>query len=146
MPNMVTMSQTVANILLDYQKQKKLEDHELEKHRLIVDFNGVQSLVINEFHRLGFCPSYDEVKKYLQPGMIDRSPNFDVPPGHFCQWIADNVDHNIAITDGHNTFDGMGVIMCKFEPLNEKPNILSERKVLCWKNWLKAADISAEEK
>ncbi|KAF2886025.1 hypothetical protein ILUMI_20148 [Ignelater luminosus] len=59
----------------------------------------------------------------------DLAPNVDVPPGHFCWWIADNVDHNIATTDGHNTFHGRGIIMCKSGPLSEKPNILSEKKV-----------------
>lgn len=229
MPNMVTMGQTVANILLDYQKQKKLEDPELEKYRLIeaaaklikteikllstsmeyypssseiaseqenkkflpsvlqhfldiiigtkaCDLKkisigqalvqasrprslispillgvGVQlhrdfgsRLLVDELHRLGFSVSYDEVKKYLQSAIMDRTPNFEVSPGHFCQWIADNVDHNIATTDGHNTFHGMGIIMCKSGLLGEKSNLLSERKVLRWKNRLNAADISAE--
>lgn len=35
MPNIVTMGQTVNNILSQYQKQVKLEDPELEKYRLI---------------------------------------------------------------------------------------------------------------
>jgi len=30
--------------------------------------------------------------------------------GHFIQYIADNVDHNIRTIDGHNTFHGMGII------------------------------------
>lgn len=35
---------------------------------------------------------------------MDRTPNFEIPSGHFCQWIADNEDHNIATTDGHKHF------------------------------------------
>ncbi|KAF2890647.1 hypothetical protein ILUMI_15526 [Ignelater luminosus] len=101
-------------------------------------------LLVDELYRLGLCVSYDEVKKYLQSGIINRSQNFDVSPGHFCQWIGNNVDHNIATTDGHNIFHGMGIIMYKSGPLGEKSNILSEKKVLHWKNWPKAADISAE--
>lgn len=38
----------------------------------------------------------------------------------------------------------MGIIMCKSGPLGEKSILLSERKVLCWNNWLNAADISVE--
>ena len=34
-------------------------------------------------------------------------PNFST---QFIQYIADNVDHNIRILDGNNTFHGMGMI------------------------------------
>ena len=30
--------------------------------------------------------------------------------GHFIQYVADNVDHNIRTIDGHNTFHEMGII------------------------------------
>ncbi|KAF2898812.1 hypothetical protein ILUMI_07364 [Ignelater luminosus] len=81
----------------------------------------------------------------IKSGIMFRSPNFDVPPGHFCRWIADNVDHNIATIDGHNTFHGMGIIMCKSEPLDEKPNILSERKDVLDSNLQLPAELSSEE-
>ena len=31
-------------------------------------------------------------------------------PGNFTQWVADNVDHNVATLDGQGTFHGMGII------------------------------------
>ena len=31
-------------------------------------------------------------------------------PGHFVQYVADNVDHNVCTLDGQNTFHGMGII------------------------------------
>ena len=37
----------------------------------------------------------------------------DIPgitPGHFVQFVADNVDHNVRTLDGFNTFHGMGII------------------------------------
>lgn len=56
------------------------------------------------------------------------------------------MDHNIATTDGHNTFHGMGIriIMCKSGPLSEQSNILSERKIRRLKTRLSAADISEQ--
>lgn len=41
------------------------------------------------------------------------SQGTDIPgysDGHFIQYVADNVDHNIRTIDGHNTFHGMGII------------------------------------
>ena len=31
-------------------------------------------------------------------------------PGHFTQWIADNVAHNLITLDGKNSFHGTGII------------------------------------
>ncbi|CAH1107833.1 unnamed protein product [Psylliodes chrysocephalus] len=103
-------------------------------------------LLVDELYRLGFSISYDEVLKYLQSAIIDKTPNFQVPTGHFCQWIADNVDHNIATIDGQNTFHGMGIIMCKSGPPDTKSNSLSERKIPRCKIRLNAANVSAEAK
>ncbi|KAF2890083.1 hypothetical protein ILUMI_16090 [Ignelater luminosus] len=41
----------------------------------------VSRLLVDEHHRLGFCVSYDEVKKYLQSGIIDGTDDdndFDI--------------------------------------------------------------------
>lgn len=73
-------------------------------------------LLVDELHRHESSVSYGEVKKYLQPAIMDKTLNSEVPPGHLCQWISNNVDHNIAATDGRNTFHGMGIIIYKFEP------------------------------
>jgi len=70
--------------------------------------------LIDSLHRLGFCSSYYEIKKFQRgaavtqgtqiPGYI--SGNF----GQFVQYAADNVDHNVRTLDGNNTFHGMGMI------------------------------------
>ena len=31
-------------------------------------------------------------------------------PGTFTQWVADNVDHNVASLDGQGSFHGMGIV------------------------------------
>ena len=31
-------------------------------------------------------------------------------PGTFTQWVANNVDHNVATLNGEGTFHGMGII------------------------------------
>lgn len=195
--NMITFGKTVSNIILDYHKQKRLDDPDEEKFRLIesaaklirteinllyknkdfypsasdiasVEENktylppvlltfldiliggkrndlkqvsigqaimqacrprslicpiplavGVQihrdfgsRFLIDEIFNLGFSVSYDEVQKYIHSSVMDERNQCVVPSGHFSQWVADNVDHNIATIDGHNTFHGMGVIMC----------------------------------
>ena len=55
--------------------------------------------LIDEMSRLGFSISYDEVNWYKQS--VIQSESFDnllteYFPGTFTQWVADNVDHNVA--------------------------------------------------
>ena len=62
-------------------------------------------------NKMGFASSYDEVKKFECSAAVSHGldvPNFG--PGHFIQYSADNVDHNIRTLDGLNTFHGMGMI------------------------------------
>jgi len=45
--------------------------------------------------------------------MASESPNSiltEYLPGTFTQWVADNIDHNVATLDGQGTFHGMGII------------------------------------
>ena len=63
--------------------------------------------------RLGFSISYDEVTRYKHS--VIQSENGDnllaeYLPGTFTQWVADNVDHNLATLDGQESFHGMGII------------------------------------
>ena len=37
-------------------------------------------------------------------------------PGHFVQYVADNVDHNVCTLDGQNTFHGMGIRIAAVTP------------------------------
>ena len=59
--------------------------------------------LVNELSRLGFSITYDEVNRYKQS--VIQSENLDSLlaeyfPGTFTQWVADNVDHNVATLDG----------------------------------------------
>ncbi len=70
--------------------------------------------LLGELNQLGFSVSYDEVKRYKQ-SVIESNKEADAVlpaqyPGHFTQWVADNVDHNVATLDGRDTFHGMGMI------------------------------------
>ena len=67
--------------------------------------------MIDTLNSLGFCFSYAEVQKYEAAA---TKWNFEIETGEesekAVQFDADNVDHNIATIDGHNTFHGMGMI------------------------------------
>ena len=69
--------------------------------------------LIDEMSRLGFSISYDEVNQYKQS--VIQSESFDnllteYFLGTFTQWVADNVDHNVASLDGQGSLYGMGII------------------------------------
>ena len=69
--------------------------------------------LIEELSRLGFSISYDEVNRYKQSVIQNESLDnilTEYFPGTFTQWVADNVDHNVATLDGRGTFHGMGII------------------------------------
>ena len=69
--------------------------------------------LINELSHLGFSISYDEVIKYKQSVIQSETPEnllSEHIPGTFTQWVADNVDHNVATLDGQGSFHGMGII------------------------------------
>ena len=69
--------------------------------------------LINEFSHLGFSFSYDEVIKYKQSVIQSETPEnllSEYIPGTFTQWVADNVDHNVATLDDQGSFHGMGII------------------------------------
>ena len=58
-----------------------------------------------------FCCSYSEVTKFVRNAAVNQGT--DIPgftPGHFGQYVADNVDHNVRTIDGMDTFHGMGMI------------------------------------
>ena len=70
--------------------------------------------VITELNKLGFCVSYDEVTRFKQNVVQSTNVEDFISASHsgssFTQWIADNVDHNLATIDGKQTFHGMGII------------------------------------
>ena len=69
--------------------------------------------LVDELSRLEFSISYDEVKIYKQSVIESESLDSllaEYLPGAFTQWVADNVDHNVASLDGTGSFHGMGII------------------------------------
>ena len=63
--------------------------------------------VINEQSQLGYSISYDEVNRYRQS--VIQSESLDNLLAE-CQWVADNVDLNVASLDGSGNLHGMGII------------------------------------
>lgn len=67
--------------------------------------------LIDTLNHLGFSSSYTEVQKFQLNAAAQQG--IDLPPAKgndTIQFVADNVDHNSATLDGHNTFHGMGII------------------------------------
>ena len=91
--------------------------------------------LINELSRLGFSVSYDEVIRYKQSVIQSESLENTLTeylPGTFTQWVADNVDHNVATLDGEGTFHGMGIIAVSTPedktPLTLKARVITRQK------------------
>ena len=74
--------------------------------------------LIDELYRLGFSVSYSEVTRFKQACAANKSSVLELLPemntDSFTQFIADNVDHNVATLDGQNTFHGIGIIDSTF--------------------------------
>ena len=63
--------------------------------------------LIDSLNSHGFCSSYTEVTKFEMSAAQTKGTDI---PGHFVQYVADNVEHNVCTLDGQNTFHGMGII------------------------------------
>ena len=76
--------------------------------------------LVNELARLGFSISYSEVKRFKQSAMVDEKAGEQsaYQTSNFCQWVGDNVDHNINTLNGKGTFHGMGIIACSIDTGN----------------------------
>ena len=66
--------------------------------------------LVDTLHSLGFCASYQEVKRFEGNAAVDQGVNIPNHTSQFIQYAADNVDHNIVTLDGNDTFHGMGII------------------------------------
>ena len=67
--------------------------------------------LIDSLNSHGFCASYKTVQKYERSAAVAQGT--EIPgytPGHFVQYSADNVDHDLRTLDGTGTFRGMGII------------------------------------
>ena len=85
--------------------------------------------LVNELSRLGFSISYDEVNRYKQSVIQSESLDSllaEYFPRTFTQWVADNVDHNVASLDGNGSLHGMEIIGIS-TPTDNVP--------LCAKSW-----------
>jgi hypothetical protein len=83
---------------------------------------GSRSLVDTLFS-LGFCLSYDEVKKYESSSAVEQGISIPGITDTSClQFMADNVDHNIDTLDGNGTFHGMGIVaaITPSDPIKKK--------------------------
>ena len=80
--------------------------------------------LIESLNSHGFCCSYDEVKRYERCASMTE---YEIPknygPQNFLQYAADNVDHNIRILDGKNTFHGIGIIAAFTPGINVEARI-----------------------
>ena len=65
--------------------------------------------LVNHLYRLGYSISYDEVLRFKH-SVIDSSESPIPSDGSFCQWVADNVDHNQVTLTGKGTFHGMSFL------------------------------------
>lgn len=79
------------------------------------------SRLITEISRLGFCSTYDELRRFKLSAVRARtsdqehhsSNNTDLNKHHtsmLTQYVAGNVDHDIQTIGGRNIFHGMGII------------------------------------
>lgn len=87
--------------------------------------------LIDSLYEHGFCCSYSEVTKFERSSVIAQGT--DIPnwtTGHFMQYAADNVDHNIRSLDGKNTFHGMGIIATVTPNVMSKESMFLLRKLL----------------
>jgi len=87
--------------------------------------------LVDELSRLGFSVSYDEVNRYKQSIVESESLNSllaEYLPGAFTQWVADNVDHNVASLDGTGSLHGMGIIAVS-TPRNNVPLYATSRVI-----------------
>ena len=89
--------------------------------------------LIETLHKLGFCLGYLTVLKHKQSAVlnqkIDSFAKFPYP-GHFTQWIADNVDHNLVTLNGEETFHGMGLISVSTKTTTDACAPIEERSLL----------------
>ena len=88
--------------------------------------------LIDHLSRFGYSITSDEVLRFKESAIesFETYQSENTMPV-FTQWVADNVDHNIATLTGKGTFHGMGVISCSTSlvtNLTQKIKRLKERK------------------
>ena len=87
--------------------------------------------LIDLINAMGLCATYHEALRYESSAA--NSAEYKVAMDAFVQFVFDNADYNVRTLDGHNTFHGMGGVMCvtpcsalstpkEFERLKQLPN------------------------
>lgn len=74
-------------------------------------FHFASRFLIDTLFAHGYSCSYTEVQTYERSAAVTCGT--DIPgfiPGHFIQYVADNVDHDICTLNGINTFHAMSII------------------------------------
>ena len=102
--------------------------------------------LINELSRLGFSIAYDEVNRYKQSVIQSESLEnllTEYPQGTFTQWVADNVDHNIATLSGEGTFHGMGIIAVSTS--KDKTYLVKKSRVISRQQRLKVSELVSDK-
>ena len=99
--------------------------------------------LVDQLSRFGFSISYDEVNRYKQS--VIESENLsnlltEYLPGTFTQWVADNVDHNVATLDGSGSLHGMGIIAIS-TPKDNAPLTANPRAVRRLQQRMKVNDL-----
>ena len=83
--------------------------------------------LINHLARLGFSITPEEITRFKQSAIEDMDNNDNTTQAEsnndYKQWVADNVDHNVATMTGNGTFHGMGIICVDSEPTGRFGNI-----------------------
>ena len=68
--------------------------------------------LIDKLNRLGLCFSYSEVNRFKQSVVSPQNiydPEVNKHPETFTQFVADNVDHNLATHDGSGSFHNSSI-------------------------------------
>ena len=91
----------------------------------------------DELYKLGIGVSYSEVTKFKQACVVSESNvlelQSDTLQSGFTQFIADNVDHNIATLDGKGTLHGMGIIaatVCPHSKIQDKSKMIRPKRLI----------------
>ena len=97
--------------------------------------------LINHLCKLRFSISSDEILRYKHSAIsesIEQDEDVGVTESvSFCQWAADNVDHNTITLTGKGTFHGMGIVS-----MSEKSRSASSELIKRLKNRLKNIDFT----
>lgn len=85
---------------------------------LFIHLTTRSRVIIHVLFSLGFCATYSQVVESHNPAMThaSQSPTHGLvalKEGEFCQWVADNFNHNEDSSSGHETTHVIVIISCQ---------------------------------